>query len=97
MVNVTTMADLEIKYKSIANKNGGKIKTRKDITSLLEEEMDDIIFSNPRRVNEPQRVSLKATVDITLANAENDFTDIGKNMRTLFEAANIIPKAVLFH
>ena len=98
--NVTTMTDIENIFRIIAVNNGvdeSQIKSRKQIKKLLEEELESVgvIFSKPKRVNEPQRVSLKATADVSLAIAEDAYEDLDKDMKILFDAARILRASVM--
>ena len=98
--NVTTMGKIEEHYRRIASDHGlndAQMKTRKQIKALLEEELESIgiVFSNPKRVREPQRVSLKAATDVAMSAAEESYQDIEKNMGILFQAARILRRAVL--
>lgn len=56
-----------------------------------------IVFSNPKRVREPQRVSLKAATDIVISTAEESYQDTEKNMGILLQAARILRRAVLIN
>lgn len=97
--NVTTMMDIENLYRKISIDNGvdeSEIKSRRQIKKLLEEELESvgITFSKPKRVNEPQRVSLKATADVSLAAAEDAYEDLNKDMKILFDASRILRDSV---
>ena len=70
--NVTTVEEIEKHYKIIASGHGLKKKKRwalKQTKSLIDEELEsvDVVFSNPKRINEPQRVSLKEPTDIAIS------------------------------
>lgn len=98
--NVTTMSEIELFYRNIAKGNGLEeehTKSRKQIKSFIEEELEciGIQFSNPKRLHEAQRVSLKVTADVALSNAEEYFEDVENDMKTLLEAARILRKAAL--
>lgn len=54
----------------------------------------EIEFSNPKRKNQPQRMSLKATRDVIVSNAEDDL-DKSCEMSKLFEAAKILRRCIL--
>ncbi|KAJ8888891.1 hypothetical protein PR048_008385 [Dryococelus australis] len=77
---VTTVADI------------GEVKLKK----FVEEKLESVgtVFSKPKRVNEPQRITPRATADIDLVNAEDAFEDIGKEMETLLDAAKILRSAM---
>ena len=100
--NVTTMGKIEEHYRRIAYDHGldeEQMKTRKQIKTLLEEELESvgIIFSKPKRVKEPQRVSLKAATDIAMSAAEESYQDIDRSMAILLQAAKILRRAVLIN
>jgi hypothetical protein len=76
-----------------------QVKSRKQIKKLLEEELENVgvFFSTPKRVNEPQRVSLKATAGVSLAIAEDAYENLDKDMKTIFDAARILRASVMKH
>lgn len=71
--------------------------SRKKIKYSVEEELEDlgIVFSKPKRVNEPQRISLKVTENVTLASTEGDYKDVEHDMRIIHEASKNFRMAVL--
>ena len=56
-----------------------------------------IIFSKPKRVKEPQRVSLKAATDIAIFAAEESYQDTEKSMGILLLSVRILRRAVLIN
>ncbi|KAJ8888968.1 hypothetical protein PR048_008462 [Dryococelus australis] len=93
------MEEIEIFYRIISNENGvqeEQIKSQKQIKTFIEElECIGILFSNPKRLHEPQRVSLKVTADVALSYAEEHVEDVENYMKTLLEAAQILRTAAL--
>ncbi|CAG9825767.1 unnamed protein product [Phaedon cochleariae] len=71
--------------------------SRKQLKLFIEEELEylGIVFSKPKRVNEPQRISLKVSADVALAITEEEYKDAEHDMKILHKASNILRKAVL--
>lgn len=75
---------------------------RRSLKQLLICEIPDIEFHTPKRVNEPERVSIKKTRDAAIQMAEEQPIDTDSNtdldtdfeMKTLFDAAAIIRKSI---
>ncbi|CAH1154560.1 unnamed protein product [Phaedon cochleariae] len=98
--NVTTMGEIENFYQRIASDNGLLAEqrlSRKQLKLFIEEELEylGIVFSKPKRVNEPQRISLKVSADVALAITEEEYKDAEHDMKILHKASNILRKAVL--
>lgn len=72
--------------------------SRKSLKSFIQDELCDmsIKFTDPLRKNQPQRLSLKASRDVVISQAE-DRNNCTSDIKTLFEAAKILRKSILKH
>lgn len=93
--NVFNMGTLESVYRSMGFANGADESTlmsRRKLKTFLELELADegIEFSRPTRLNEPQRVSIKCSRDVLLAQAESENENMTRELTSLYNAAKII-------
>ena len=65
---ILTMSKLQEAYESIleANYVENPTCTRKVIKHLIQDEIQDVEFHRPKRVNEPERVTIKSTRDFAI-------------------------------
>ena len=80
---------MQAAYDNIWQENNVKGKTcsRKTITKLIQAEMEDVEFHKPKRVNEPERVSIKESRDVAIQLSETVNEECASNMETLYDAA----------
>ena len=74
------MTDLEALYIDVLHENDVAIPSccRKTLKQLISSQIPDVEFHSPERVNEPERVTVKETRDISmLSYEEDDSKDIG--------------------
>ena len=92
--NIIPISQLQSAYKGIlsANNVDDKIITRKALKQLLQNEITNIEFQRPKRVNEPERVSVKTGHDKAIQKAEDQDSMI--YIKILFDAAAIIRKSI---
>ena len=66
------MASLQSTYMNIASENGFESPdiSRKKVKDLIMEEIPNVEFCKPRKVNESERVVLKSARDFAIAEAE---------------------------
>ena len=92
---VLIMSELQAAYDSILKENGVDNKTcsRKVLKQLIQSEMEEDEFHKSKRVNESERVTIKATRDaaVQLSNQESDVNDATK---TLYYAALYLRKCI---
>lgn len=90
---------LEETYKSICASHNvlGLAMSRKQLKVFIETELSDkeIEFSRPRQRNRSERVSMKCTREVLLAEAESYGDQKMRELNVLFQAANIIRSIVL--
>lgn len=87
---------MQAAYDNIWQENNVKGKTcsRKTITKLIQAEMEDVEFHKPKRVNEPERVSIKESRDVAIQLSETVNEDSTSNTKTLFDAAVLLWKSI---
>lgn len=92
---VLIMSELQAAYDSILKENGVDNKTcsRKVLKQLIQSEIEEVEFHKSKRVNESERVTIKATRDaaVQLSNQESDVNDA---MKTLYDAALYLRKCI---
>ncbi|KAK2563742.1 hypothetical protein P5673_012729, partial [Acropora cervicornis] len=92
---VLIMSELQAAYDSILKENGvdNKICSRKVLKQLIQSEIEEVEFHKSKRVNESERVTIKATRDtaVQLSNQESDVNDA---MKTLYDAALYLRKCI---
>ena len=95
--NIITMASLQSTYMNIASENGCESPdiSRKKLKDLIMEEIPNVEFCKPRKANESERVVLKSTRDFATAEAEVRDESLSDELKSLFDAAKILRKAVI--
>lgn len=68
--------------------------SRKAIKDLIQREIEGVEFHKPKRVNESERVSVKQSRDSAIRLSESLNENAASNMRTLYDAASILRKAI---
>ena len=90
---ILNMAQLEQAFDSISNENNRpKTLIRHSVKELIQKEIKGVEFHKPTRANEPERVSVKQCRDAAIhikSTADSD-----ESMKTLFDAASILKKAI---
>ena len=61
----------------------GKTNSRKAIKKLIHAEVEGVEFHTDKRVNEPERVSIKESRDAAIQFSETLDEDLPRNMNTL--------------
>ena len=69
--------------------------SRKKLKDLIMEEIPDVEFCKPRKANESERVVLKSTRDFVIAEAEVRDESLSDELKSLFDAAKTLRKAVI--
>ena len=95
--NIITMVSLQSTYMNIASENGCEYPdiSRKKLKDLIMEEIPNVEFCKPRKANESERVVLKSTRDFAIAEAEVRDESLSDELKSLFDAAKILRKAVI--
>lgn len=93
---IATMSELQAAFESIleANNVGNPTSNQKGLKQLLQNEIPDIEFHRAKRVNESERVSIKSTRDTVIQMAEDNSAQRDTEMKTLFDAAAVLRKAI---
>ena len=93
---IATMSELQAAFESIleANNVGNPTSNRKGLKQLLQNEIPGIEFHRAKRVNESERVSIKSTRDTAIQMAEDHSAQRDTEMKTLFDAASVLRKAI---
>ncbi|XP_048583519.1 uncharacterized protein LOC5522137 [Nematostella vectensis] len=95
-VKLNTAIASNAAYKGILHANNVPDSNvhRKSLKQLLKDKIPDVDFHRPKRVNEPERVSVKIGRDqaIQIAEEQNEIDD--DEMKTLFDAAALIRKSI---
>ena len=93
---VLNIATLQEAYESVMSANNVNSPTcsRKTLKQLLLSEIPEIEFHKPVRVCESERVSIKRTRDAAIHLAENAQVDVDSDMKTLYDAAAVLRKAI---
>ncbi|CAH3136345.1 unnamed protein product, partial [Porites lobata] len=85
---------LEQAFDSISNENNSpKTLSRRSVKELIQKEIKGVEFHKPSRANEPERVSVKQCRDTAIHIVEST-ADSDESMKTLFDAASILRKAI---
>ena len=94
--DVLNVATLQEVYESVMSANNVNSPTcsRKTLKQLLLSEIPEIEFHKPVRVCESERVSIKKTRDAAIHLAENAQADVNSDMKTLYDAAAVLRKAI---
>ena len=95
--NIITMASLQSTYMNIASENGCESPdiSRKKLKDLIMEEIINVEVCKPWKANESERVILKSTRDFAIAEAEVCDESLSDELKSLFDAAKILRKAVI--
>lgn len=93
---IVPISQLQAAYKEILNANNVANETmnRKALKQLLQNEIADIEFHRPKRVNESERVSAKKGRDRAIQKTEDQDDMKDDEMKTLFDAAALIRKSI---
>lgn len=89
------MADLEALYIDVLRKNDVAIPSccRKMLKQLISNKIPDVEFHSPKRVNEPERVTVKETRDNSILSHE-DYDSIDTQMKSIYDAAAMLRKCI---
>ena len=97
---VVSMSSLEDVYVSILTANNVKNidnsrTCRRKLKQLIQSKIPGVEFHKPKRVNEAERVSIKSARDAAIQQAEDaDAINLDANMKTLYDAASVLRKAL---
>ena len=93
---IVTMSELQSTFENVSRANDAfnTAQSRKTIKLLLQSEIPDIEFHKPRKVNEPERASIKKTRDEAIQLSENMKVDCNEEMKVLFDAAVTLRKVI---
>lgn len=64
------------------------------LKTILQCEIPDIEFHKAKRSNESDRVTIKRTTATAMHLSEDDDEDIATNMKSLYDAASLLRKAI---
>lgn len=95
---VVDMGQLTNAFASICCENNVKSKRvgRKSVKQLIEREIEGVEFHRPKRLNEPDLVSVKHSRDSVIQRySESSKESMECNVKTLYDAASIIRKGIL--
>ena len=90
-----SMADLEALYSDVLHENDVAIPSccRKTLKQLISSQIPDVEFHSSKRVNEPERVTVKGTRDNSILSYEEDASkDTG--MRSIYDTAAMLRKCI---
>ena len=90
------MCDLQKAFENILEENVSNPScNRKVLKQMLQDEIPNIEFHKPTRVNESERVTIRITRDATIQLSEDkNTTDCTEEMKTLFNAAARLRKSI---
>ena len=89
------MSELQASFENILGVNvADPTYNQKALKQLLQNEIPGIAFHRAKRVNESERVSIKRTRDTAIQLAEEQSTESDTEMKTLFDAAAVLRKAI---
>ena len=90
------MSSLQESFVSILSANNVQSpeRNRKKLKQLLQREIPGIEFHRPKRVNESDLVSLKNARDAAIQQVEDKFLDTAADIKTLYDAASVLRKAI---
>ena len=93
---ILTMSDLQSTFEEVlrANDVSNATCSRKALKLLLLSEISDIEFHKPKRLNEADRVTIKETQDEAIQLSEDIKAKCNEEMKTLFDAAAALRKAI---
>lgn len=93
--NTPDMSTLQELYAEIRKANNVKMTecSRRTVKRILEDEIPEVEFHRAKRVNEPDRVSIKKTRDVAIQLTE-EAGDNDSAIRTLYAAASLLRKAM---
>ena len=94
---VLIMSELQAAYDGILKENGVDNKTcsRKVLKQLIQSEIEEVEFHKSQRVNESERVTIKATRDAAVQLSNQEFeSDVNDAMKTLYDAALYLRKCI---
>lgn len=93
---VPNMSELQDAYTNIrsANNVANPKSTRKQLKALMQAEIPGLEFNKPKRVNEPERVTIKRTKDAAINLLEESDTRLDATMTVLYNAASLLRKAL---
>ena len=93
--NTPDMSTLQEIYAEIRKANNVKMMecSRRTVKRILEDEIPKVEFHRAKRVNEPDRVSIKKTRDVAIQLTE-EAGDSDSAIRTLYAAASLLRKTM---
>ena len=94
--NVVSIALLQDVYEGILSANNVENTHcyRKKVKQLIETGIPSVEFHKPKRVNEPERVTLKHTRDAVIQQMEDTGGSSKEDMVILYNAASILRKVI---
>ena len=93
---IITMSELQNAFEGILEANNVSHPTcsRKVLKQLLQNEIPEIEFHKPKRVNEAERVTIKKSRDAAIQLSETVNTACAEEMKILYDAAGILRKSI---
>ena len=94
---ILTKCDLQKAFENILEENNVANPTcnRKVLRQILQDEIPNIEFHKPKRVNESERVTIVVTRDAAIQLSEDkNTTDCTEEMKTLYDAAALLRKSI---
>ena len=91
------MCDLQKAFENILEENNvaNPPCNRKVLKLILQDEIANIEFHKPKRVNESERLTIKVTRDAAIQLSEDkNTTDCTEEMKTLYDAAALVRKPI---
>jgi hypothetical protein len=88
------MADLETLYINVLLENDvlNPSCSRKTLKQLISSHVPDVEFHRPKRLNEPERLTVKETRDKSISNNKDCSTDT--EMKAIYDAAALLRKRI---
>lgn len=93
--NIRTLSEVQTIYDGILGAHGvPKDVSRRSLKTLLQSEIPDIEFHKPKKVNEPDRISIKDTRDAAIQIVEDMKNVCNDQMKGLYDAAATLRKVI---
>ncbi len=94
--NILTMSNVQKHYESISEANNveNSKDTMKMIKQVIRDKIEDVEFRRPKKVNESERITIKTTCDFTIQLSEDNNDEADKEIKTLFDKAKLLRKAI---
>jgi len=94
--SVPSMASLQTAYISIQMANDVQEPNcdRRQLRHMIESKIPYVEFHKAKRVNEPDRVSIKASRDAAISLADDVQKDANEDMKILYKAAAVLRNAI---